>query len=260
VFPMADIYQSLPMLSEAVIARKERRNGIGDLQIGNMQSLPSRTPATTTLSLMQEGSRRPDLTLKNMRYSGLSMVGLRVIQLCQQFMVSPQDVGGKQLLKLAIDMLGVPESFHAAEKLVTPMESAELGLGCAITATSGSKNKETAKQDYLALMQVAGQVSQQCIGLAQIAMQMPGTPVAMLAEQAIGAQLELGKRLLEQYDITNTDRIIPETPPQSTAFPAPLLGGPGVPAGAQPGAGGQPPQAGFDPSVANLYGGANSGL
>lgn len=255
VFPMADVYQSLPMIQEIVQARKERRNGIGDLQIGNMQSLPSRTPATTTLSLMQEGSRRPDLTLKNMRYSGLSMVGLRVIQLCQQFMASPTDVGGRTLLKLAVDMLGVPESMHAAEKLVTPAESAELGLGCAITATSGAKNKETAKQDYLALMQIAGQTSQQLIGLAQVAMQTAGTPISMLAEQAIGAQLELGKRLLEQYDITNIDRIIPETPPQSTAFPAPVMGAapaPGAPAGVAPG--------GVDPTVQQLYGGATSGL
>lgn len=258
VFPMAEIYPSLPMLSEAVIARKERRNGIGDLQLGNMQSLPSRTPATTTLSLLQEGSRRPDMTLKNMRYSGLSMVGLRVVQLCQQFMSSPQDVGGQTLLKLAIDMLGVPESFHAAEKLVTPTESAELGLGCQITATSGSKNKETQKQDYLALMQIAGQTSQQLIGYAQIAMQFAGTPVSMLAEQAIGGTLELGKRLLETYDITNADRIIPDTPPQSTAFPAPPLGG-AAPAGPNGGAGAGA-IGGIDPTVQQLYGGAASGL
>lgn len=257
-FAMADVYASLPMIGNDLQAKRERRNGIGDLQAGQLQSLPSRTPATTTLSLLQEGNRRPDLTLKDMRYSGLSKVGLRILQLCQQFMASPQDVGGKNLLKIAVDMLGQPEGFAVAEKLITPMESVEMGLGCTITATSGSKNKETAKQDYLALMQIAGQTSQQLIGLAQVAMQFPGTPIAMLAEQAIGAQLELGKRLLEQYDITNIDRIIPEAPPQTTAFPAPVLGG--VPAGAQPGPGPGGGGAGLDPSVQQLYGGATGGL
>lgn len=261
VFPMADIYQSLPMLQEFAQARKERRNGMSDLQMGNMQSLPSRTPATTTLSLLQEGSRRPDLTLKDMRYSGLSQVGLRVLQICQQFMASPKDFGGKTLLGMATNMLGDPESQYAAEKLMMPVENIEFGLGCSITATSGSKNKETAKQDYLALMQIAGQTSQQLIGLAQVAMQFPGTPISALAEQAIGAQVELGKRLLEQYDERDIERIIPTAPPTATAFPAPQLGAPGaVPAGAPAGAGPAPPPTPFDPSVANLYGGATAGI
>lgn len=271
-FPMADIYPSLPMLAESVQSRKERRNGMGDLQIGNMQSLPSRTPATTTMSLMQEGSRRPDLTLKDMRYSGLSMVGLRILQLCQQYMASPIDVGGKTLLQIAVSMLGQPEGSAAATKLVTPAENVEFGLGCSITATSGSKNTETAKQDYLALMQIAGQTSQQLIQFAQIAMQAQGTPLAAFAESAIGAQLELGKRLLEQYGITNIDRIIPDDNAQTNrsipgasaqtpggSAPQPNVGA-GLPAGPQPGPGGQPPPPAFNPTVANLYGGANSGV
>lgn len=261
-FPMADIYQSLPLLSEAVIARKERRNGIGDLQLGNMQSLPSRTPATTTLSLLQEGSRRPDLTLKDMRYSGLSRVGLRVLQLCQQFMASPQDVGGKNLLAMAVSMLGQPEGQEAAKKLLMPMENVEMGLGCSITATSGSKNKETAKQDYLALMQVAGQTTQQLVQLAQVATQFKGTPIAQMATDGIVAQLRLGKRLLEQYDIPNIDEIIPDPPAQQVQAQAPgLPAGPaGLPAGLNGAGGGLPPGTPFDPSVANLYGGANRGL
>lgn len=259
VFPMADIYQSLPMLQQEVNALKERRNGIGDLQLGNMQSLPSRTPATTTLNLLQEGSRRPDLTLKDMRYSGLSRIGLRVLQLCQQFMTSPQDVGGKTLLKFAVDMLGQPEGTAAASKLAVPMENVEMGLGCMITATSGSKNKETAKQDYLGLMQIAGQTTQQLVQLAQVATQFQGTEIAAMAEAGIVAQLRLGKRLLEQYDIPNIDEIIPDppaqSPPQSPQQPAN-----GLPAGPQQGAGGSPPAPAIDPSVAELFGGVGGGL
>lgn len=262
IFPMADIYPSLPLLGQDLAQKRERRNGMGDLQAGQLQSLPSRTPATTTLSLMQEGNRRPDLTLKDMRYSGLSQVGLRVLQICQQFMAQPAqggaDVGGTALLEMAVSMLGEPEGTEVKNKLLMPMENVELGLGCAITATSGAKNKETARQDYLALMQIAGQTAQQVIGLAQIAQQMPGTPVASLAEQAIGAQLELAKRLLEQYDIPNVERIIPDIAPTESAFAA--TGGAGLPAGAQPGSGQVASATGLDPTVQNLYGGANSGL
>lgn len=264
MFPMADIYQSLPMLGADLQAKRERRNGMGDLQAGQLQSLPSRTPATTTLSLLQEGSRRPDLTLKDMRYAGLSQVGMRILQICQQFMAQPHqggpDVGGTMLLRLATEMLGQPEGQEVAEKLLMPMESIELGIGCSISATSGAKNKETAKQDYLALMQIAGQTSQQIIGLAQLAQQMPGTPVAMLAEQAIGAQIELANRLLEQYDIPNRDRIIPDTPPETSAFGPPAGGGAAVPVGAVGGPSAQPAPTQFDPSVALTVGGVASGL
>lgn len=259
-FPMATPNQFLPLLQDQVQAMKERRNGIGDLQIGNMQSLPSRTPATTTLSLLQEGSRRPDLTLKDMRYSGLSMVGLRVLQLCQQYMASKLDVGGQSLLKMAVEMLGQPEGAAAGSKLIMPMEKVEQGLGCVITATSGSKNKETAKQDYLALMQVAGQVTGQLVELAQVATQFQGTPIAQMAADGIVAQLRLGKRLLEQYDIPNIDEIIPDPPAQAQqALPAGPQGG-AVPAGPQPAGSGLAPPTPFDPSVANLYGGATAGL
>ena len=259
VFPMADIYPSLPMLGQDMQAKRERRNGMGDLQAGQIQSLPSRTPATTTMALMQEGNRRPDLTLKDMRYSGLSTVGLRMLQICQQYMASPIDVGGQHLLRLAVDMLGEPEGTEVMQKLTMPMESVELGLGCSITATSGTKNKETARQDYIALMQLAGQTSQQLIGFAQVALQFAGTPVALLCEQAIGAQLELGKRLMEQFDVPNVDEIIPDTPPTDTAFPAPA-GGIGVPAGAQPGPGGVAPQSAGNTPIQSLAGGAALGL
>lgn len=252
-FQMADIYQSLPMLGQELQAKRERRNGMGDLQAGQLQSLPSRTPATTTMALMQEGARRPDLTLKDMRYSGLSQVGLRTLQNCQQFMASPVDVGGRNLLQLAVSMLGQPEGQNLAEKLLMPMENVELGLGCSITATSGTKNKETQKQDYLALMQIAQQTIQGIIQLAQIAQTMPGTPVAQFAEAGIGAQIELGNRLLETYDIPNRDRIIPDSPPNDTAFPAPQTMGGGM-AGQGPAAAPAVPEAPIIPVGGNLSG------
>lgn len=260
IFPMADIYPSLPMLGQELQARRERRNGMGDLQAGQLQSLPSRTPATTTMSLLQEGSRRPDLTLKDMRYSGLSVVGLRILQLCQQYMTSPQDVGGQMLLRVMVDTLGQPEGQNAASLLTMPLESVEMGIGCSITATSGNQNKETKKQDYLALMQIAGQTNQQLIQLGQIAMQFQGTPLGTLAVSGMGAQIELAKRLLEQYDVTNIDRIIPDPNMGQAEQAGEAGGGAAIPAGPEQGPSGQPPAPPFDPTVANLYGGATSGL
>lgn len=253
MFPMSDVYPSLPMLTGQIEARRQGRSGIGDLQRGNMETLPSRTPATSVLSLLQEGKRRPDLTIKDMRYEGLSTVGLRLLQLSQQFMGSVADVGGQRLLQLAVSALGMPEGQEAAQKLATPLEDAALGVGVSITATSGSANKEVEKQGYLSLLQLTGQVSQQVLQFMQIAMTMPGTPMAAEAMQSIKALKEIEARVLEQYDIRNPESILPLAvdPQQGQAGGAP---------GAQPGADGGAGPPALDAQLAALFSGAQSGL
>lgn len=249
IFPMADIYQSLPMLSEQIMALKNNRNGMGDLQMGQINNLPSRTPATTTMSLMQEGARRPDLTIKDMRYEGISTVGLRILQICQQYMTRPaQDVGGANLLRIAMDVLGNPEGQNAADKLSMPLENVEYGLGCTITATSASHNKEVEKQNYMGLLQLAGQLTPQFLQLAQVAVQAQGSPIGQVALESAQGLTELYKRLLEQFDIRNPEAMLPDS------FTTSQTAGPttGSSAGPLYGPTGQPPATAIDPRLAAL--------
>lgn len=237
VFPMADIYQSLPMIQEQIMAFKDKRNGMGDVQMGQIQSLPGRTPATTMMSLLQEGARRPDLTIKDMKYEGISTVGLRIIQICQQFMARPSaDVGGANLLQMAVDVLGGPAGSAAAVKLAMPMEDAELGLGVSITATSASHNKEVEKQNFMGLLQLAGQLTPQFLQLAQVSVQAQGTPIGQVAFESAQGLTELYKRLLEVFDVRNPEVMLPssfeQTPqggPQGPVPAGPLYGPPGQP-------------------------------
>jgi len=53
---------------------------VSDLQRGTVSGLQSRTPATTIQSMLQEGNTRFDLSIKDLRQSSLSEVGLRVLQ------------------------------------------------------------------------------------------------------------------------------------------------------------------------------------
>ena len=252
VFPMADIYSSLPMLMQMVNALGERRTGISDIQLGNLQQLPGRTPATTMLSLLQEGNRRPDLTIKDMRYEGLSTVGLRLVQLLQQYISSPINLNGQQWLELTTSMLGMPEGALVAEKLATPMEPAEFGVGVTLTATSGSANKEVERQGALSLLQLAAQVAPQFIQLVQVAMQGQGTPLGQVAmNSALGLQ-ELYKRVLEQYDVRNIEDVLPLADQMGAAPDQ----GVGAPAGALGAGGGGAPGAGLDPALAALLAGA----
>jgi len=235
-FQLSEIYPSLPATIQLFQQLGERRTGISDIQLGNMQNLPGRTPATTMLSLLQEGTRRPDLTLKDMRYEGLSQVGLRLLQLCQQYISSPVDVGGQQFLALATQALGREAGQAAAAKLTMPLEPVELGLGVHITATSQNANKEVSRQSHLALLELAGQLYPQFIQLMGAAQQgMPGA-----AQSAQGLQ-ELFRRVLEDYDIRNPEQILPMGgQPAQTMAPQPPAGAApqGFPAGAPAGPGG----------------------
>ena len=252
VFPMADIYQSLPLLQSQVQALGERRTGISDIQLGNIQELPGRTPATTMLSLLQEGNRRPDLTIKNMRYAGLSTVGLRIIQLIQQYASAPagMDVGGQQLLNLAVQALGMPEGQEVAQKLLMPMEDAALGIGVSITATSGSANKEVEKQNYMTLIQLAASLYPQFLQAVSVAMQAPGPVGDVALKSAVGLS-ELFQRALEQFDVRNSETLIPFTNKDAAAVQQASAAA----AGAQSGAGGaNPGPDGGDPLQALLGG------
>ena len=258
-FQLADVYPSLQNLAGMVQQLGERRTGISDIQLGNMQNLPGRTPATTMLSLLQEGTRRPDLTLKDMRYEGLSHVGLRLLQLCQQFISSPKDLGGKKFLEMAVSALGEAPGALAAQKLQMPMEAIEQGIGVFVTATSQSANKEVSRQTFLALLQEAGQIYPQVIQLMGLAQQNPA--IAPVAMQAANGVQELFKRLLEEYDIRNPEKILPLSgePAQAMAQGAPAPGAPGpggapLPAGPGTGTGASLAPFGPVPPVPQLLG------
>lgn len=253
-------YPGLNNLIGLVDQQHNRRSGLSDLQVGNIDGLPGRTPATAVQALLAEGNRRPDLTIKDMRYEGLSTIGLRLIQLCQQFIGSPMDLDGKRYLAMAVQTLGEPEGMYAAEKLATPLENAELGLGVEIAAASAQANKDLQRQQLTGLLTMYGQMAPQMIQMAQVAMQGQGTPIGAVAQKALGGMSELLGRVLEQYDFRDTEEFVPDVPllmAQAAQAPAP---GAGAPAGPPGGAGQGNPGTGGPPAVGGVPGGAGGAV
>lgn len=237
LFPiqMGQLNPSLTEFIQMTQLYGERRTSVSDLSLGNMESMPGRTPATTTVSMLQEANRRPDLTIKSMRV-GLGRVGLRLVQLFQQYLTSPVDLGQETALRVMVESLGLPEGQLLAEKLTMPLENAELGVGVSLSATSGSSNKEVDKQNSLALMQQAMQVGPVVLQMVQVAEQMQGTQTGQTAQLIANALTELYRRNLEQNDVRDPESIVPAfTPP-----PQPALGALPGPGGLAPGAPGQP--------------------
>ena len=256
MFPMNDVYPSLPMIQSFFGSLGEKRTGIGDIQAGQLQNLPGRTPATTMMSLLAEGKRRPDLTIKDMRYEGLSAVGLKVLQLCQQYIASPVDFEGATWLQMMTDTLGMPEGPALAEKFRTPTEPIELGVGVQLTATSGTANKEVAQQGALALLQLGTQVGPQFIQLIQVAMQAQGTPLGDVALNVAQGMNELYRRTLETFDVRNPEDVLPLADALAAQGAGPADGAPAQPL---PGGVGGDQASAFDPAMAALFSGAGAG-
>lgn len=209
-FKMADIYPSLPGLINQVQTMGERRTGISDLQVGNIAALPGRTPAQTMQVLLQEGNRRPDLTIKDMRNSGLAKLGLRIIQLLQQFIGSPVDVDGKKFLDLSTEVLGPELGGVVAQKLSTPLQNAELGLGVTLTATSGSANKEAQKDSNKELMALMSQIYPQYLQAMQVFMAQPTSPMGALSLSQMKGMNAMLQHTLELSDFRNIHEILPD--------------------------------------------------
>jgi hypothetical protein len=114
-----DISNLMSFIQEGAKAR----TGVTDLQQGNIGAMPSRTPATTVQSLLQEGSSRFDMSIQDIRFGGLSEVGLRVLQNLQ-FQVGNlvNNPGGRDYLQLANVILGSPEGEQVATALDIPAE------------------------------------------------------------------------------------------------------------------------------------------
>lgn len=188
----------------------KQRIGLTDLQFGTVGALPSRTPATTIQSLLQEGNTRLDLMIADLRESGLSEVGLRILQHLQaQANDQVNNPDAAAYVTLAPMILGMPEGQYVAEALQIPSEAIELGVGVALTATSGTSNKELMRQSKLALIQITSQLAPGFIQLAQLITQMPGTPVAQVAQQLFEGGANLLRSLLEQFDERDPDSIVP---------------------------------------------------
>lgn len=230
-----DIQSLIMYLQESA----KQRTGVTDLQFGSVGAIPSRTPATTIQSLLQEGNTRFDMSIKDIRIGGLSEVGLRVLQLLQQQSLdSLNNPDAAAYLDLAQIILGNPEGGFAAQALQVPMEAIELGIGVQLTATSGQNNKELQKQSSLALLQLFNQMAPNFQGLAQM-IQMGG-PQAALGIQLFQGGTQLMERVLEQFDVRNPEEIVPNVEALMAAQAQAGAGGPISPlAGGAPGGGPQ---------------------
>lgn len=253
-FNFASPNNALPQLAGILQAWGERRTGINDINLGNGSNLPSRTPATTTLSLLQEGNRRFDLSLKELRSGCLDRIGVRLLQLLQQFTTNPaENPTASQAMTMMVQALGERQGMYAQQALMLPAQTIETGLGVAVTATSGTANKEVEKQSFLSLVQLQAQLAPQYLQLAQIfsnpQIQQMQPAVAETAKDLFKSFYEIQKRLLEQFDVRNPEDLLPNVAILQQGVQAFGQGQPLIPGAAADGGGN-----GIDERLAGAFG------
>ena len=245
---LGEVYPSLPGLMGQMMQYAEQRTSVSELRQGDLNTLPSRTPAATVAMALSEGKKKFDMVMANLRDGVYNEIGQRVVQNLIQ--ISKDD---PRYIALAQQALGPADGAKVAEILQGPVHDIEEKLGINVTATSSLANKEAEKQNLIALGQMASQYYPQLLqyaqGLAGMDPQNGQQIMASTMQAAYTGSAELMRRLLETFDIQNPDVYLPpdqgtpEQQQQQGLSQQPGAAGPGIETQALGGAFGPSPLA-----------------
>jgi hypothetical protein len=202
---LGDIYPSLPSTMGFMLQMAESRVGVSDLRQGNITDLPSRTPAATTLSILQEGKNRHQEIMASMR-EPFGRMGVQIVQLLAQYYTSDPDRWNSYFNST----LGQTDAAKVIQILSQPVNIIGDTFGIIPTATSAAANKEADKQQFVGVLQLVSQIYPQLVQTAMLIEQAPqGSIAAQTALSAYTGGVELLKRLLERFDIQNPEQYVP---------------------------------------------------
>jgi hypothetical protein len=238
---MGDINPSVLAALGYIKDLAQLRSGVSDYNLGQESAIVGhRATATSTLALIQEGNKRFDLTIRDIRHS-FSELAMQVLLLEQQYGSDTIDFfqpGGSKM-----------------EQYTVPKQYARLGLGLDVSASSASINREVEKQNNLALFNLVLSYYERLTEVSGI-LAKPEIPsgikdfVVKLVEKS-GKLLE---RVLQSYAVPDPETFavnvedLRAAAEQGSALGGgedggpPVEGGPGgVPAGGRAGGMGGPP-------------------
>jgi hypothetical protein len=220
-----EVYPSAYANEQAVMSYSDKRVGVNDLILGLQ---PAGTPATATsdVARLAESNKRFDLVLKKIK-RWLSLIGVDVITNYQLF-------GDQQVHWLVLDEDGI----YVDQVLQMPSVLVRRGAVIDLTVTDTITNREIEKAQWLQIFQVMSSFYSNVFQLSQVF----GDPtiVAELAQKSLIGTDEIMRRLLETYQITDTDKftLSPKAQNANAGAVAPGAGGTGFPPGISTNGGG----------------------
>lgn len=201
---MGDIYPSTLQERQNILGLAEKRTGVSDYMVGRESPIiGSRATATSTLALIQEGTKRVEQVMENIRV-GYTEIHEMFMSLWAQYGVWDMEeypFGSEEEAAL------VDEYF----KTVAPRARTNGAFAINIGVTDATTNRQVQQQMQLALIQVMQNYLKQLVELGQLSTQMAQIPQMMaLVAEVIKAAHAMFRDLLSKYDIPNPEEYLPD--------------------------------------------------
>jgi len=212
---MGAAYTLNPSFPRMVWELGERRAGVSDYALGRESPIAGgKATATGTLALIQEGQRRFDLTVKDMR-DAIDDFGMYYLQLVHS-----------QLSRRQSYMILGEKGQFVEEFLEIPSMPPYMALAVTCSLSQAAMNKEVEKQDAVATLRLLGEYYERMYQLAMTmaAQQLPENVHTVLGDIAEAVSLKM-KKVLQAYGELSpevyTDIMAPLTMTQPMAQGAP---------------------------------------
>lgn len=203
-FRMADTYTSTLSERQNLLGMSEKRSGISDYLTGRESPIVgSRATATGTMALIDEGTKRVEQVMENIR-NGFAEVMENCIYIWMQYGLDDIDdiVFGND--QVATDM----------KTFINSLTEANVAGAIAIdlTATDTQHNRTAQQQVQMAIIQVMMTFYEKFVQLGTNAIQAQQTAPAItgLMQDVADSARKLFKDLLIDYDITDPEQYLPE--------------------------------------------------
>lgn len=236
-FASGDIYPSTLSERQNLFGLVEKRTGVSDYLVGRESPIiGTRATATSTLALIQEGTKRVEEVLENFR-EGYAEILLNCMSIWMQY-------GLEGLDDMVLGDDSVAEEVKSFFDVLTQTNIYGT-VGIELTATDASTNRSTLQSMQLNLIQLMMGYYEKLLEAMSIGLQMKAQgnaeAVAIIEDTAIAAR-KLFTDLLHDYNIRNPEDYLPELEKYLNGGQA-ANGGPGggpVPQGPVGGPQGQP--------------------
>lgn len=203
-FQAAEIYNSTLSERQNLFGLAEKRTGISDYLTGRESPIiGSRATATSTVALIQEGTRRVEEVLENIRV-GFSEIIQNCIYIWMQY-----GLDGLDDLVFADDEISndLKAFFDSVNE-----DNVHGALAFDLSATDAANNKAIQQQVQLAIIQVMMQYLNKLVEGGQLALnaaqQQP--ELTMLIGDVMKSARNMFRDLLSKYDINNPDDYLPD--------------------------------------------------
>ncbi len=203
-FAAADIYNSTLAERQNLFGLAEKRTGISDYLTGRESPvIGSRATATSTLALIQEGTRRVEEVLENIR-NGYA----EIMQNCLAIWVQYGLDGLDELVFADDELVSQLRDFFASVR----EENVDGALAIDLSATDAANNKTAQQQMQLAIIQVMMTYLEKLVQVSQLALQAQQTQptLATMLGEVMTAARNMFRDLLNKYDVRNPDDYLPD--------------------------------------------------